>query len=117
MTDEPTKDELLEQARELDIEGRSNMNKEELAQAIQEAQADQIAPEDLERLQLIQDHLEAKPDEHSADEIAAATDLEVAAVRTYLDEYRPVGDGFEHGGPGGGGPWVQVESDESITLT
>jgi hypothetical protein len=34
MTQTPTKDELLERAAELGIEGRSNMNKDELAAAI-----------------------------------------------------------------------------------
>ena len=34
---EPTKAELLEQARELDITGRSSMDKDELAAAITEA--------------------------------------------------------------------------------
>lgn len=33
----PTKDELMEQAAELDIEGRSSMNKDELEKAIREA--------------------------------------------------------------------------------
>jgi hypothetical protein len=33
-TDEPTKDELYEQAKKLDIEGRSKMNKPELARAV-----------------------------------------------------------------------------------
>ena len=32
-----TKDELYEQARELDIRGRSNMSKDELEQAVEEA--------------------------------------------------------------------------------
>ena len=36
-TDGKTKDELLEKARELDIEGRSSMNKDELAEAIEKA--------------------------------------------------------------------------------
>jgi hypothetical protein len=31
---EPTKEELLEEARELDIEGRSTMSKDELAAAV-----------------------------------------------------------------------------------
>ena len=35
---EPTKEELLERARELDIEGRSSMNKEELQAAIKDAE-------------------------------------------------------------------------------
>lgn len=35
---EGTKDELLERARELDIEGRSTMNKAELAEAVAEAE-------------------------------------------------------------------------------
>lgn len=35
--DEPTKDELYEQAQELDIPGRSTMTKDELQQAIDEA--------------------------------------------------------------------------------
>lgn len=35
----PTKDELLERARELDIKGRSNMNAEQLAEAISAAVA------------------------------------------------------------------------------
>jgi molybdopterin converting factor small subunit len=34
-----TKSELLDRARELDIEGRSSMNKEELAEAVAEAEA------------------------------------------------------------------------------
>ena len=33
----PTKEELMEQATELDIEGRSAMNKSELAKAVAEA--------------------------------------------------------------------------------
>lgn len=37
---EPTKEELYEQAQEMDISGRSSMNKDELKQAIQSAQAD-----------------------------------------------------------------------------
>lgn len=37
---EPTKEELYEQAQELDISGRSSMNKDQLQQAIQSAQAD-----------------------------------------------------------------------------
>lgn len=37
-TDEPTKEELYEQAQELEISGRSSMNKDELQQAIQSAQ-------------------------------------------------------------------------------
>jgi hypothetical protein len=35
---EPTKEELLERARELEIEGRSGMNKEELAEAVAAAE-------------------------------------------------------------------------------
>lgn len=34
---EQTKDELLEQARELDVEGRSQMDKDELAKAVAKA--------------------------------------------------------------------------------
>lgn len=33
--DEPTKEELLEQARELNVEGRSSMSKDELAEAVE----------------------------------------------------------------------------------
>lgn len=40
MADEPTKDELYEQAQELDVEGRSDMNKDELAEAVAEAGGD-----------------------------------------------------------------------------
>lgn len=35
---EPTKAELQEQARDLGVEGRSSMTKEELAEAVEEAQ-------------------------------------------------------------------------------
>lgn len=37
---EPTKEELLERARDLEIEGRSGMNKEELGEAVADAEAD-----------------------------------------------------------------------------
>jgi hypothetical protein len=37
---EPTKAELLEEARDLDIEGRSTMTKDELAEAVEEARSD-----------------------------------------------------------------------------
>lgn len=37
--DEPTYDDLYERAQELDIDGRSDMNKEELAAAVEEAEA------------------------------------------------------------------------------
>lgn len=43
--DEATKEELLERARELDIEGRSNMTKHELVDAINAAQGAQPEPE------------------------------------------------------------------------
>lgn len=33
----PTKDELMDKARDLDIEGRSKMNKDELARAVRKA--------------------------------------------------------------------------------
>lgn len=36
-TEEPTKDELYEEAKELDVEGRSSMNKDELQEAVEEA--------------------------------------------------------------------------------
>jgi len=36
---EPTKAELVEQARDLDIEGRSSMDKDELAEAVADASA------------------------------------------------------------------------------
>jgi hypothetical protein len=35
--DEPTRDELYERAKELDIQGRSDMNKDELAAAVEDA--------------------------------------------------------------------------------
>lgn len=41
MSDDVTKAELDERARELDISGRSSMNKDELAAAIKEAEASQ----------------------------------------------------------------------------
>lgn len=41
MAEEPTRDELYEQAKALDIEGRSDMNKDELAAAVEQAQAEQ----------------------------------------------------------------------------
>lgn len=41
MADEPTKEELYEQAKALDIEGRSDMSKDELAAAVGQAQAEQ----------------------------------------------------------------------------
>jgi hypothetical protein len=37
--DETTKEELLEQARELNVEGRSSMSKEELAEAVESAES------------------------------------------------------------------------------
>ena len=37
--DDVTKEELLEQARDLDVEGRSSMSKEELAQAVEAEQS------------------------------------------------------------------------------
>lgn len=40
VTEDPTKEVLLEQARDLGIEGRSQMRKEELAEAVDEAQPD-----------------------------------------------------------------------------
>lgn len=40
--DEPTKEELLEEARKKDIEGRSSMNKDELAEALGKTPAKQI---------------------------------------------------------------------------
>lgn len=39
----PTKAELLERAKKLDIEGRSNMNADELADAIRSAEAEKEA--------------------------------------------------------------------------
>ena len=47
-SDEPTKEELLEQARELHVEGRSSMTKEELVQAV-EAEESVTKEELLER--------------------------------------------------------------------
>lgn len=47
-TDDVTKEELLEQARELHVEGRSSMTKEELAQAV-EAEESVTKDELLER--------------------------------------------------------------------
>ena len=38
---EPSKADLMEKAQELDIEGRSSMNKEELSEAIAEAEAEE----------------------------------------------------------------------------
>ena len=46
--DETTKEELLEQARELNVHGRSSMDKEELAQAV-EAEESQTKEDLLER--------------------------------------------------------------------
>jgi len=37
-SDEPTKEELYEKAQELDVEGRSTMDKAELAEAVEEAE-------------------------------------------------------------------------------
>jgi hypothetical protein len=37
-TEGKTKDELLEQAQKLDIEGRSSMTKDELAEAVEKAE-------------------------------------------------------------------------------
>jgi hypothetical protein len=47
-SDEPTKEELLEQARELHVEGRSSMTKEELVEAV-EAEESVTKEELLER--------------------------------------------------------------------
>lgn len=41
MADEPTKDELLERAGELDISGRHDLDKEELQAAIDAAEAEE----------------------------------------------------------------------------
>ena len=41
---EPTKEELLEEARALEVEGRSNMNKDELAGAVAAAKGEPPAP-------------------------------------------------------------------------
>lgn len=39
-SNEPTKDDLMEEAQELDIEGRSSMDKDELAKAVEDARAE-----------------------------------------------------------------------------
>jgi hypothetical protein len=44
-SDGPTKDELYEKAQDLDIEGRSEMTKDELADAIEAAEGSSDAPE------------------------------------------------------------------------
>ena len=49
-TEEPTKSELLEQAKEVDIPGRSEMSKDELAEAV-ESQTQQTREELLEQAQ------------------------------------------------------------------
>lgn len=41
---EPTKAELLERARELDVKGRTKMNEEELVSAIADAERDSLDP-------------------------------------------------------------------------
>lgn len=46
---EMTKEELLEEAKRLDIEGRSTMNKDELLAAVQQAQGETTANEDPDR--------------------------------------------------------------------
>jgi hypothetical protein len=51
MTDEqhePTKEDLLEEARALDISGRSQMSKDELAESIHEARLMAVEPEVIE---------------------------------------------------------------------
>src|SRR4051812_34449126 len=112
MTDEPTKDELLERARELDVAGRSSMDKSELAEAIAAAEG---AANDVQadQVESVGQHLIGYPDAHTVDEIAEATSLDPDHVRTILDEYRPDGEGgYTHEGPGQGGPWIELPEED-----
>lgn len=49
-SNEPTKQELYQQARELDIEGRSKMNREELHEAVRDATVDDLQEQTRDQL-------------------------------------------------------------------
>jgi hypothetical protein len=64
MTDaqhEPTKEDLLDEARQLDISGRSQMSKEELVDAIGEAKLTAVAPEVVEDVAATNPVAQAEP--------------------------------------------------------
>ena len=93
----------MHQARDLGVEGRSKMTKDELVAAVEQARA-------LVDVRTVADHLGESPGQHTVSEISDATGLDSEVVRAVLDEWRPAGAGeFEHVGPGGGGPWVVAQ--------
>lgn len=55
---------------------------------------------------MIGDFLANNPELNSVAEIANGTGLDGNQIRVILDEWRPTGQGYDHIGPGGGGPWV-----------
>jgi hypothetical protein len=55
---------------------------------------------------MIGDYLSDNPDRNSVTQIADGTGLDEDQIRRILDEWRPTVQGYDHIGPGGGGPWV-----------
>jgi hypothetical protein len=63
MAEEPTKAQLYTEAQALEIEGRSTMDKEELAAAIEEAKADPLIADELSDFEDAVEELDTSNDE------------------------------------------------------
>lgn len=85
-SEEPTKEELYEKAQELDIEGRSTMDKAELAEAVAAAEAGETEPA-TESDSTESDTADGFQPSHSEEDLAAQaeTEIEPDAVENVTD--------------------------------